>query len=288
MIVLDRMEIEEVGFNPERLAQAVHNQLGPLSGPVPVREIAAALDIVQIRDEPLNNFEGALLMPPDRNRGSILVNNQVHPRRQRFTIAHELGHYLNLGHDPQSSGSFECSRNDMRIWGEPASQDKHQRQELEANRFAIALLAPQPRFVPSLRTAPDLSHVVSLANTLDLSKEAVARRYIDLNDHSVAIAFSTNSLCRYVIRSTSCPALCLRNQTNMPDLPLRDDLQNPTPLDEADPSDWLYRTDNKAVFIQTLWQHDGYCMTLVLVEETEDSDEDDGIEDTFERFDRFR
>ncbi len=103
------MEIEEVGFNPENLAKAVHHQLDSKTGPVPVTAIAAALDIINIRYEPLESFEGALVMPASRNRGVILVNSLVSTKRQRFTIAHELGHYLNLRHVPVSDQGFECT-----------------------------------------------------------------------------------------------------------------------------------------------------------------------------------
>ena len=41
---LDRMRVEDVGLNPQRLAEAIHQQLACNSGPVPVREIALALD----------------------------------------------------------------------------------------------------------------------------------------------------------------------------------------------------------------------------------------------------
>ena len=50
MLALDRMEIEEAGPNPERLAAAIHAQLQLKAGPVPVYEIAEALDIVEIRE----------------------------------------------------------------------------------------------------------------------------------------------------------------------------------------------------------------------------------------------
>ena len=61
---LDRMAIEEVGGHPERLAGAIHDQLPGLTGPVPVVEIALALDIEEIRETPLMSFEGALITPP--------------------------------------------------------------------------------------------------------------------------------------------------------------------------------------------------------------------------------
>ena len=97
VLILDRMAVEEVGSNPARLARAIHGQLGLTQGSVPVREIGAALDIDEIRAEPLTNFEGALITTPERGTGKILINSKADPRRRRFTIAHELGHFSTRG-----------------------------------------------------------------------------------------------------------------------------------------------------------------------------------------------
>ena len=73
-IKLDRMALDDVGVNPRRLAEAIHAQLGEGSGPVPVNEIARALDIHEIREERLAAIEAALLTTPERGYGSILLN----------------------------------------------------------------------------------------------------------------------------------------------------------------------------------------------------------------------
>ena len=73
-VKLDRMAIEDVGLNPQRLAEAIHDQLARLDGAVPIYEIAAALDIDEIREQPLSNLEAALVTTPERDRGRILLN----------------------------------------------------------------------------------------------------------------------------------------------------------------------------------------------------------------------
>ena len=82
-LALDRMAIEEVGPNPERLAAAIHDQLQHKSGEVPIEAIATALDIIEIRKARLQSFEGALLAPDDRNVGAILLNSESSPVRRR-------------------------------------------------------------------------------------------------------------------------------------------------------------------------------------------------------------
>jgi hypothetical protein len=83
VLALDRMAIEEAGPNPERLAAAIHEQLRHKSGEIPVAAIAAALDIVEIKEAPLQNLEGALIAPDDRNVGAIAVNRESSPARRR-------------------------------------------------------------------------------------------------------------------------------------------------------------------------------------------------------------
>src|SRR5689334_16823627 len=92
---LDRMALDDVGANSRRLAEAVHEQLGEGLGPVPVYEIARALDIDEIREEPLSNIEAALVTTPERDRGAVLLNTESSPQRRRFSLGHELGHFLN-------------------------------------------------------------------------------------------------------------------------------------------------------------------------------------------------
>ena len=157
-LVLDRMAIEEVGANPARLAAAIHLQLGAATGAVPVNDIAHALDIQEIRVEHLSNIEGALIAPPERGAGRILVNNS-HPRRQRFTVAHELGHYLSPHHVPTAETGFWCTQSDLSV--RPSSdRARHRRQEGEANLFAIELLAPRSRARRFCTGRPDIARIL--------------------------------------------------------------------------------------------------------------------------------
>lgn len=174
-LVLNRMAIEEVGANPERLAAAIHNQLKLTEGPIPIEAIARALDIVEIRVEALFNIEGALITPPERGTGSILINGGSGRRRQRFAIAHELGHFLNVWHSPTTPSGFACGSSDFRSM-DLRTQDRHRRQEAEANTFAIELLAPRSRVKRHLPGSPDLQRVLALAEDLHISREAAVRR----------------------------------------------------------------------------------------------------------------
>jgi IrrE N-terminal-like domain len=208
-IKLDRMALDDVGANPRRLAEAIHGQLGERKGPVLVDQIARALDIEEIREERISNIEAALVTDPERSYGSILVNLNSSPQRRRFSIGHELGHFLNPLHEPTSSEGFRCTRSDM-ILAAQNDQDRYVRQEAEANTFAIELLAPRGRVKSYLNPSPDLAKVLRLAGDLDISREAAARRYVELHDETLAVVFCASGKFSYARRKDEFPSLCLR------------------------------------------------------------------------------
>lgn len=76
---------------------------------------------------------GVLLRHPDGER-FIGINADHHVVRQRFTLAHELGH-VELGHQPRVDAAAD-------VFGQGRNP-----QEVEANYFAAEFLAPRPAVV---------------------------------------------------------------------------------------------------------------------------------------------
>jgi Zn-dependent peptidase ImmA (M78 family) len=276
---LDRMAIEEVGLNPQRLAEAIHIQIGNVDGPVPVYEIAQALDIHEIREESLKNLEAALLTTPERGYGSILLNSNSNSRRRRFSIGHELLHFLNPQHEQTSANGFLCSRKDM-LASSAGTRDRHLRQEGEANEFAIELLTPRKLLKPFLRGAADLTKIVELAARFDISKEAAARRYIGCHDENLAVVFCRAGVLAYADRGADFPRLSLRNRQ----ICYREAACEGTISDfeEVAPEHWLAGATRGIILsAQTLWQAAGHSITLLqaaLPEEDEQGDHDDANE----------
>lgn len=61
-----------------------------------------------------------------------------------------------------------------------------------------------------------------------------------------------------------------------------------TDIETTNPEDWLRRPYGKELSAQTLYQYDGYAMTLLTLDQAVDEDDEDiGIEDTFERYNRW-
>lgn len=96
---------------------------------------------------------------------SIEYNVREAPVRQRFTVAHELGHFA-LGHEdsPRDSGNFFSSRDPK---------------ERQANRFAAALLMPESLVRHYYTNGADRS-VAALAQLFGVSKDAMGYRLINL------------------------------------------------------------------------------------------------------------
>jgi len=209
--------------------------------------------------------------------GSIVVNSASSAQRQRFSVAHELGHFLNPWHKPiEPSGKFACRPEDMRkSWGKPPPEaSRHLIQEAEANRFAIELLAPKKFVRPFLRGIPDLTSVWRLAKTLDLSREASARRYVELHDQPTALVFSVDGVVRYVQRHPDFPSVLYQPGQRLSELPSAVDKSRLSAHEEADPCDWLVLPGRDALIVQTLSQSRGHATTLLALDLAGSEDDD--------------
>jgi IrrE N-terminal-like domain len=277
-ITLDRIALEDVGLEPQRLAEAILTQIGYSKGKVPIDDIAYALGIVEIREEPLTNLEGTLITTPERDCGSILLNSNSSPQRRRYTAGHEVGHFLNPNHTGNGAGR-SCSKQDLSVRAAPAA-DTHRRQEGEANRFAIEILAPRIRCKALIGHEPDFAEILAMHREFDISREAAARRYVELNDEPIAVAFSKNGRLSYSVRSRSCPYLStLKGEAlSLPRPPT--DPKQPTEMGYVDPANWSERFRGE-LMVQTLFQQKGFAITLLRFAQ-EEKDELE-IEDTYNR-----
>lgn len=258
---LERIEIDDVATSVDRVVGAIHRQLGNIDPPVPVHEIALALDIEEIRAIDCNNFEAMLLTGPTRNTGSICVNKGSARQRQRYSIAHELGHFLCGWHRLNSDEGFRCSKQDMAV---PLGEQLHIAQEKEANQFAIELLAPQRLVAAYLRGLPGLEQVLAMHGRLDISKTAAARRYVRLHREPLAVVFATNRVFQYADRGAGFPFISLERGQQLPEISrARDEVLSE--MVEADPLDWGLGA-HKGLAIQSLMQQDGHQIVLLYMD----------------------
>lgn len=148
----------------------------PSGVPVDVVAIAKAFEI-EVRLEALEDqVSGVLLVQADHP--VIGVNAHHHPNRQRFSIAHELGHFvLHRDKEPffiDAAVFFRSEGATPETWA----------QEREANAFAAELLLPQHALEEIWRTEPidvfDDVKLRSLANHFGVSTQALAIRLSEL------------------------------------------------------------------------------------------------------------
>lgn len=120
----------------EQQVDALLAELGVNSVPVPVEAIARAKGLPIVETEMEAEVSGALIRSGDLQ--GIAVNASQAPVRKRFTIAHELAHYL-LNHIDKDhiDWQFTVIRRDGR------SSEAEDDQEIAANFFAASLLMPK-------------------------------------------------------------------------------------------------------------------------------------------------
>lgn len=99
----------------------------------------------------------------DGGRPTIRYNEDESPVRQRFTIAHELGHHV-LGHGAR-----------FRDKAKEFTLSNYDPVEAEANRFAAALLMPDP-LVTNMVVRRGITSLSELADRFKVSQVAMKYR----------------------------------------------------------------------------------------------------------------
>jgi Zn-dependent peptidase ImmA (M78 family) len=205
-MAVSRVDLVDAG-SPEALVKRILQAEPNLPVPVPIQELCARLGILRIEDLDTDEFEGGLVTDAKRSEGTILARRGGEPRR-RFTIAHELGHFLMAHHIPDQPGRFLCKSSDLlRVTAKEG--DQRQRREVEANRFATLMLMP-PHLLRGAMAAfrePDLEHVLVLARDFAVGKEAAARAYVQYHPERIAIVVAGNGRVQRCYRSLSFPAI---------------------------------------------------------------------------------
>src|SRR5262245_38571049 len=116
------------------------------------------------------SYEGCLLRIKGVPRGYVVVSQTIRETgRRRFTLAHELGHYLL---PDQQDLSSPCRKAHIESWDDTLAKP-----ERDANRFAAEILMPRSVVQPYLREMPKFAHIEQIAQTCDTSLTASAYRF---------------------------------------------------------------------------------------------------------------
>lgn len=150
-------------------------------------------EILQPLPLTVGNFEGSLVRnPQDQTVWGILYRDHTDcPERCRFTIAHELGHFV-LHREQQSR--FECGKS-----GVNSGQFTGRNIEREANEFASNLLMPLDVLRRLLGDQRKVTlHLLSdLARTFSVSFEALCLRFIESTDQRAILVHWDQGFIKY-------------------------------------------------------------------------------------------
>lgn len=143
--------------------------------------IAASLDVF-VEEDQLTSYEARMVR--SGSRAIITVSTSIlEVGRKRFSIAHELGHFLL---HPDTLQLACCDEEDMRAWSE-----RFKPEETEANAFAAELL--MPREMVSLRLigqTPSFTLISDLTDTFQTSLTASAIQFAKCTREPVALIAS--------------------------------------------------------------------------------------------------
>jgi len=151
-----------------------HRQVRP---PVRVENIVRGLGL-EVRAGDLKDVSGLLVRTGDT--AVIGVNSTQSRVRQRFTIAHELGHFLlhegiqhHVDHNYRVNFRSEVSSSATSV------------DEIEANFFAASLLMPRHFLdaVNAVDAMDDDARVAELARAFDVSRHAMSLRLVNVYQH---------------------------------------------------------------------------------------------------------
>lgn len=146
----------------EEIALDILSSSKQLTIPINLDEISKLLELDVIYFPFPDEISGLL----KKEVGVIGINENQHSNRQRFTLAHEIGHYI-LGHKI-------ISNEDM---VDDTLTDTSQTPEREANYFASAILMPRIKLKEEYKKTPS---VKELSKLFEVSEQAMTIRVLEL------------------------------------------------------------------------------------------------------------
>jgi Zn-dependent peptidase ImmA (M78 family) len=280
---VSRIDLADAG-SPEKLVALILKAEPNLPIPVPIEDLCRQLDIAEIKPLETEGFEGGLITDTERSSGVILVNEASHPYRRRFTVGHELAHFLIPTHMPDKPGRFLCSRADMMRLSAKES-DRRARMEVEANKFSSLILIPPPHLRIALRNCrePDLQHIAQLSRKFEVSKHAMARAYAEYHPEMIAIVVVENGKVLWSYRDRiRFPFIQVNKGDAVPPDSLyfrgKHDRGVASAMKETAPENWLeVKRGERAptLFEQIYLQQQGYALILLQLVKPDEEDEEE-------------
>lgn len=166
-----------------RKVEGVIDRLRPFGEPRPPFEMTLLASLLGIRvsEDPPAHSEDAEIAPGEDGRLELRLNQERPEVRRRFSIGHEIGHTFFTGYDQ----SVQTRKPKKRDWSDPEDVVEHL-----CDCAASELLFPLPWFAEEVRrSARTAEALVALAHEYKASREAMLRRYAEIQEEAVAVAF---------------------------------------------------------------------------------------------------
>jgi len=179
-----------------KAAERFLQERGITSLPINPIALAEALGITVIEKPDVSEGVSGALIKVDNQ---FVIAYATHIRSdgfRRFSIGHELGHYLLEGH---AEVLLPPGRPMHQSQAGYRSEDRYER---EADHFSARLLMPNPLFAQAMRSAGDgLEAIISLASLCETSLLATANRYVEETDLPMAMVVSSGQRIEYAFLS---------------------------------------------------------------------------------------
>lgn len=180
-----------------RKAERVLQEHGLFELPVDPFEIAEALDLSVMPMPTGYAGSSAMLVHWQGHFGIGYPTHVKNEGFQRFSVSHEIGHYVLPGHVDAIVSPDTTQALPRRRFG-------RDRFEEEADRFATFLLMPTALFTAELRGTGDGFEAVKwLSERCRTSWEATAIRYVECARQAIAVVRTTGDRVDYVFPSRS-------------------------------------------------------------------------------------
>ena len=192
-----------ISSNPARHAESLIGELGILSANEIDVEAIAFDSGVEVLYEALDGCEATLV--GFGSKAIATVRPSSSRGRERFSVAHEIGHWL-----LHRGKSFQCRADDI-----VQNYSADIRLEKEADEFASHLLMPTSIFQPAIKAAnrPGLNDLQDISEQFEVSMQAVSIRLATLDTLPIIVACYTKAGLKWSIRASHVPRRWwLRNQ----------------------------------------------------------------------------
>lgn len=154
-----------------QLRLAMHGDKFPVDPIAIAQKLGVEVFFVEFPD---NSISGVLFKTKDMDVPSILINKEVKPNKQRFTIAHEIGHYI---YNVTELGMNDSNSYDSVDYRNHNPSEELAKDDVFADAFASELLMPRE----VIQAQQNDINYFELANLFSVSIEEMSNRVRNIN-----------------------------------------------------------------------------------------------------------